>query len=331
MTEEVSGEIGHLRTLAAQAELRPMPPPHQLNQTYMRSEGLALARPIEEGLLVVRPAGGKAFDALCERLAERSPAMARGAVFAEVRTELFGVLRELLGREPASINADDAKALHARFEAWFEERAATRRVFVPCVISPWAAQRFVVGPVTFVFAEEAARSDLYPPPDEVISRRGFDELLDLMRKTKADWLACVAVEGCDHKRSEEVGDLAVDLALTGLQLVIPLAFGSRTMGRLDARRGAIERRTLSEAHGYYNAGWSRMDAGTSIGTGTLDEMLRQSASVLVAADVILRVVEADASEFQLDRRSHLAPPTAKASHQLDVTRLMSAIPPQRTF
>ncbi len=292
MTEQISMEIGHLRTLAAQAELRPMPPPQQLNQTYLRSEGLALAHPFEDGLLVVRRAGGKAFDALCERLAESSPAMARGAVFADVRTELFSVLRELQGREPASVNADDAKALHARFEAWFAERAAARRVLVPCVISPWAAQRFVVGPVTFVFADEAAQSDIYPQPDDVIGRMEFDKLLGLMKTNKADWLARVSVDGCDRKRSEEIGDLAVDLALTALQLVIPLAFGSRTMGRLDARRGAIERRTLSEAHGYYNADWSRMDAGTSIGTGTLAEFLRQSASVIVAVG---RLVSAFAS------------------------------------
>ncbi|PMW90641.1 hypothetical protein C1X59_30230, partial [Pseudomonas sp. FW215-R2] len=74
MAEEFSREIGHLRTLTAQVELRPMPHPHQLNQAYLRSESLALAHPLEDSLLVVRREGGKAFDALCEILAERSPA-----------------------------------------------------------------------------------------------------------------------------------------------------------------------------------------------------------------------------------------------------------------
>lgn len=113
-----------------------------------------------------------------------------------------------------------------------------------------------------------------------------------MRSTKADWLACVAVECCDRKRSEEIGDLTADLALTGLQLVIPLAFGSRTLGRLDARRGAMERRTLSETNGYFNAGCSRMNACISVGTGTLAEMLRQSAPVISAVG---RIVSAFAS------------------------------------
>jgi len=64
------------------------------------------------------------------------------------------------------------------------------------------------------------------------------------------------------------------------------------MERLDARRGAIERRTLSETNGYFNAGWSRMNAGISIGTGTLAEMLRQSAPVISAVG---RIVSAYAS------------------------------------
>jgi hypothetical protein len=156
------------------------------------------------------------------------------------------------------------------------------RDIVPCVISPWAAPRFSVGTVDFVFIDEAAQSEFYPPVEDMLGCGGFDSLLRLMRDQRANWLACVSVEGCEHQRAEEIGALTADLAIIALQLAVPLAFGTRTMGRLDARRGAAERRTLSEARGYYNAGWSRIEPGLSIGTGTLADILQKTATTITA-------------------------------------------------
>ena len=150
------------------------------------------------------------------------------------------------------------------------------------MISPWAAPRFSIGTVDFIFIDAAAQSEFYPPVDDLLGRDGFDSLLRLMRDQRANWLACVSVEGCEHQRAEEIGALTADLAIVGLQLAVPLAFETRTMGRLDARRGAAERRTLSEAHGYYNAGWSRIEPGLSIGTGTLVDILQKTASTIAA-------------------------------------------------
>jgi hypothetical protein len=55
--------------------------------------------------------------------------------------------------------------------------SAPRRVFVPCVITPWAAPRFSVGPTIFLFIDDASRSDFYPPPEDPIARDGFDGLI----------------------------------------------------------------------------------------------------------------------------------------------------------
>jgi phage terminase Nu1 subunit (DNA packaging protein) len=52
----------------------------------------------------------------------------------------------------------------------------------------------------------------------------------------ANWLARVAVEGCEQKRAEELAELAVDLAIVALQLAAP-QYDTRSMARLDARRG----------------------------------------------------------------------------------------------
>jgi len=106
-------------------------------------------------------------------------------------------------------------------------------------------------------------------------------MLQLMRDTHANWLACVPIQGCEHRRAEAFGDLAVDLAIVALQLAAP-DLDTRTMSRLDAQRGAAEKRTLSEAHGYYNAGWTNMEPGLSIGTGTLADILRKNSPLITA-------------------------------------------------
>jgi hypothetical protein len=116
--------------------------------------------------------------------------------------------------------------------------------------------------------DEVAGSEFYPNVSEhdLLSRDGFDRMLGLMRETHSHWLARVPIEGREQDRAEEVAELAVDLSLVALQLAAP-AFGTRTMSRLDARRGASEKRTLSEVDGSYRAGWTRMEPGLSIGSG----------------------------------------------------------------
>jgi hypothetical protein len=106
-------------------------------------------------------------------------------------------------------------------------------------------------------------------------------MLQLMRDAHANWLACVPIPGCEQQRAEEIGALAVDLAIVALQLAAP-ALDTRTMSRLDARRGVAEKRTLSEAHGYYNAGWTKMEPGLAIGTGTLVDILQKTEPLITA-------------------------------------------------
>jgi len=216
--------------------------------------------------------------------------MERGTTFSNFETELFDFLATTyVGRDPASISAAEVSALHDHFAAWFAKLAGPRRIFVPCVISPWSAPRFSVGVAVFIFIEEAAQSGFYPrdDPADILSRDGFDRMLQLMRNAHANWLACVPIEGCEHQRAEEIGALAVDLAIVALQLAAP-PLDTRTMCRLDTRRGAAEKRTLSEAHGYYNAGWTKMEPGLSIGTGTLADFLQKIEPLITAVGSCVR-------------------------------------------
>ena len=183
-------------------------------------------------------------------------------MYADIQTELFNVIEDYVGRGPPTIGSGDAEALIAHFEKWFADKTLPRRVFVPCVISRTAAPRFEIGPVTFEFIDCVVTSDFYPRSarDEALDRRGFDDLVRWMRERDADWLARISVVGCEQKRGEEIEELAVDLAIVALQLAAPY-LDTRTMSRLDARRGTPEKRTLSEAGGYHSAGWTRKEPG----------------------------------------------------------------------
>lgn len=288
MTTQFANELGLLRTLARNLISKPSPA-GPVTQDFLRAEDLARVRHRGDGLVAILRPGHEAFTDLSESVISQFPAMERGTIFSHFETELFDFLAiTYVGRDPASISAAEASALHDHFAAWFAKLATPRRIFVPCVISPWSAPRFSVGPAVFIFIEEAAQSEFYPRDlADTLSCDGFDRMLQLMRDAHANWLACIPIQGCEHQRAEEIGALAVDLAIVALQLAEPL-LDTRTMCRLDARRGAAQKRTLSEAHGYYDPGFTKMEPGLCIGTGTLADILQKKEPLITAVGSCVR-------------------------------------------
>lgn len=283
-----SREVGLLRALIPGVEILPPVQPHQFTQEFLQAERIAIAQPDNDRLIVIRKPSTGAFFELLDGLVSRSPAMARGTIFADVRTELMKALADYVGRDAALIGPSDVTALDAHFEEWFVRLATPRRVFVPCVISPWAAPRFSVGPADFIFIDDLLSSDFYPPAQDLLGRYEFKRMLDSMREGRANWLARISVEGCERFKAEEIGALSAALAIVALQLAIPLPWGTRNMGRLDTRRGLAERRTISESGGFYVGSWSRMEPGISIGSGTLADALQNTMPVIKAVGSLVK-------------------------------------------
>ncbi len=288
MPTSLAREIGLLRTLATHLERRPLPF-GRLTQELLRREGLGHVREKMDGIIAIRMPGHLAFTELTDCLLDRLPLMKRGAIYADIQTELFNFIEEYVGREPSSVGVKDAEALVANFGKWFADKTRPRRVFVPCVISRTPAPRFEIGPVTFEFVDRITTSDFYPHSDgdAMLDRRGFDDLVRWMREQDADWLARVSVNGCEESRAEEVAELAVDLVIVALQLAAPY-LDTRTMARLDARRGTSQKRTLSEAEGYHSVGWTRKEPGMAIGRGTLLDILQKAAPIFTAVGNLVR-------------------------------------------
>jgi hypothetical protein len=280
--------IGLLRTLATHLERRSLPF-ERLTQEFLLREGLGHVREEPDGITAIRMPGHHAFSELTDCLLDFLPAMERGAVYAEIQTELFNFVEDYVGREPSTVGTKAAEALVAHFEKWFADNSSPRRVFVPCVISRTPAPRFEIGPVTFEFIDGVSTSDFSPHGggDAALDRYGFDRLVQWMREQDADWLARVSVDGCAQRRAEEVAELAVDLVIVALQLAAPY-LDTRTMAWLDARRGTAEKRTLSEAYGYHSIGWTRKEPGMTIGAGTLPDILRKAAPIFTAVGNVVR-------------------------------------------
>jgi hypothetical protein len=276
-----------MRTIVRNTERSPIPVDPRAVE-FWRTQGLEVPQE-PSWITTIRPAGHDAFNELSERLMARSEAMERGADFSSVRAEVFKQLEAYVGRDPAAVVEADALRIVGHFVKWFEDLAQPRRVFVPCVLTPWAAPRFDVGPVTFIHVDEIAKSEFYPagPTPDVLARDTFDGLLQLMRETHANWLARVAVEGCEQHRAEEIGELAVDLGIVAFQLAAP-HLDTRSMSRLDSRRGSAEKRVISETSGHHHGTWSRNEPGLSIGTGTLTDIMQTTKPLMTAVGNVIK-------------------------------------------
>lgn len=288
MAKGLPQEVGLLRIIVRNLE-RTVIPVDPKAVAFWRAQGIEAPPGDASWKTTIRPAGHDAFNQLSECLVAHFPTMERGTNFANLQSDLFAKLEAYVGRDPASIECADAQALLDHLNEWFKDHSSLRKVFVPCVLTPWPAPRFDIGPVTFVYIDEITSSEFYPadPTPDVLAKHSFDTLLELMRETHANWLARVVVEGCEQQRAEEIGELAVDLAIVALQLAAPY-LDTRSMCRLDSRRGSAQKRVISEANGHYNGSWSRKEPGMSIGTGTLADILKKTQPLVMAIGNVVR-------------------------------------------
>lgn len=287
MPKSLAREIGLLRKLTAHIERRSLPF-ETLTQELLRREGLGHVRENVGGIIAIRTPGHLAFTELTDCLLDRLPGLERGVIYADIQTELFNFIEDYVGREPSTVGSEDVETLVAHFEKWFAVRALPLHVFVPCLISHTPAPRFEIGPVTFEFIDRVATS--FCPHGGVAASfepPRFDDLVRWMREGDANWLARVFVDRCEQKRAEEIAELTVDLAIVGLQLAAP-NLDTRTMTRLDARRGMSQKRTLSVADGYHTVGWTHKEPGRTIGPGALPDILQKAAPIFRAVGNVVR-------------------------------------------
>ncbi len=183
-----------------------------------------------------------------------------------------------------SIVDTDLAALKAAVQEWFSQNVVPRSYLVPCSLMPDLggfpnARPFAIGPVAFRHVSEFQKArnstDL---KDQLLEDLNFGPLLQAMKERRATWVAEVEIDGCEETKASMIADLAVDIALVGIQLVIP-PYYSRNMARISGRTSppfvsSVHRtgsRTLRSIH------WR--EPGQGLSGGAFDELMSKVIDV----------------------------------------------------
>ena len=172
----------------------------------------------------------------------------------------------------------DVASLERNVEGWFKQESIPKTFLIPCSISPYEASSFSVGPVMFQskknFIDKESRKTTYN-----IQRHGLDSLFGFMDERGAKWITEVNIDHCDDKNASIKADIAVDLSLTAIQLIIPVHF-SREVARITGRTVPQWVGTIYRSDRGLTSGIHRTDPCFGISEGVFEEILKKNRHIL---------------------------------------------------
>jgi hypothetical protein len=221
--------------------------------------------------------GAEALHQLADAIFS-SPRYQRATTFPAVLRQLANIIiTDFVDKKNVAVQAVDVPLLEGKMAIWLETQIAPREFYVPCLISPRPAASFTIGPVRFTHIQDfapAARADAGESFDLT-----FAEVFRQMQGASATWMGTVSIDGCTNDRAEETANLAVDLALTGLQLCLPER-GAQHMARMTGRTMPVLRKIVSRSSGQLWSAGINAAPGLAFGPGFLDQQLTQVRPVL---------------------------------------------------
>ncbi len=225
----------------------------------------------------VNQAGMEGVHSLCETLI-KEPAYSRGSNFDElVDVVLRLVLDQFYDERPAKVGEAEVAALEARLSAWLREGAADRILFLPCMLARTPTADFGIGPIRFQNAETFIAEVAVPNFNE----HGVERLTRDMRQAGATWIAHVPVPDCREAPGWHLAEVGVDLALAGLQLIVPLK-NSEWMARLHGRPRSGRVIRLGIINDRYETSFQNREPGRTLGAGAFEKYLSSDPEVLAA-------------------------------------------------
>jgi hypothetical protein len=200
-------------------------------------------------------------------------------------------------RAPDSIGQEDVAEVINLVTGWISAEIGDRRHFIACGIIQEYANSFKIGPVSFQHLNDFTGSE---ERAAVRGDKAIESAMVHFWSHYAHWAATVDIIGCEAERSQELAELAVDLSLVGVQLVIPINY-SRHMARKNARQvpAPIQNVSIADGRGhvekhYYIAGmdWTvqtevrreRFDKLMEAGDSTLQSIGHRVASFIKGAN-----------------------------------------------
>jgi hypothetical protein len=202
----------------------------------------------------------------------------RGTTFAAVRGKMTDTVIINYADKPQSVvSAADVAFVEKEIADWYNAQIATHEFYIPCYVTPWPNSAFTVGPVHFVHVAEFAEA--VRANSEAIFEFTFGPMLESMGRSAAGWVATVSVADCTKDRAQEIADLAVDIALGGLQLSLP-EDDARHMSRMTGRTMPVFSHAVSRSAGNVSSGSTNSEPGRSFGPGFLDQRLRETQRLI---------------------------------------------------
>lgn len=229
------------------------------------------------------PEGMAAVGALAKAIRGPSAAYRRGASYptfaAAVADQVIATSR---ANSPPAVDDATVQRFEADLAAWWNTIAGQRRHFIPCAMLPDVADDVVVGPVTFVHASRVVGHPLGLAQDHALTELAWENIERALAERSAAWIAVVDVDGCHPNRSTEIADLAVDVAITAVQLLVPVVY-SRLMARITARTAPPWRGNLTVSDGEVSPGIQNNLPALGLTGAAFSEMTSHGRTILDAA------------------------------------------------
>ena len=177
-----------------------------------------------------------------------------------------------------NLNKASLDELRSVLETWFSSYSGTRYHFIPCNIILRPAQSFNIGDIRFFHLNE------FNPYDFSIHKKiDYDDFFKYfnsqIKERDANWIAVVPVKDCEKKRSAEKANLAVDLSLAGLQLLIPELF-SKYIARITGQIFPSYLSTVSVNNGEVSSDNKRIDPCLALRTCVFEERISSNSKSL---------------------------------------------------
>ena len=221
---------------------------------------------LRDNQLYVTARGFLALSDLARSIQQNQPMLRRGAKFENVRNVAERRAVRLFAKQvkAGSIEVSEShlRTLKKEIAEWFaEETSAPRHHVVPCAVIPSYAKQFCIGPVKFQHICDFDQQQLGITKDHPAIPRLWTPLFEpQMSSQAATWTAEVDINGCDEKRSREIADVLVDIALASLQIAIGPSH-ARYMARSTSRANPPYRGDLVIQSGQIQTHVCNMEAG----------------------------------------------------------------------
>ena len=184
------------------------------------------------------------------------------------------------GRLTSIPTPNDVTAVEQEVKRRFASEVVACARCIPCQIIPEHAAAFTVGPVEFYSKEDLIKRENLSA-ENLVGEISYGPLLEFMKNQRAYWVGEVTVEGFDEAAGLERANIAIDLALTAVQIAIP-PYYSRDMARITGRTMPSAIGSVTKVGGRARFGSERRDPGLGFSAGAFELFLSKSKHLMAS-------------------------------------------------